>query len=81
VKTLFKPGEESGASRPAKAILDELCALTPLTFRLLDLQQRPYRENLEKRTYGVILADKHVLVNEKITLWCKKLKFAKYELN
>jgi hypothetical protein len=25
----------------------------------------------------VILADKHVLVNENSTLWCKKLKFAK----
>jgi hypothetical protein len=49
--------------------------IVPKSYRTID------RENLEKRTYGVILADKHVLVNEKITLWCKKLKFAKYELN
>jgi hypothetical protein len=38
-------------------------------------------ENLEKRTYGVILADKRTLVNENITYWCEKWNVAEKKSN
>jgi hypothetical protein len=65
VKTLFKPGEESGASRPARAILDELSALTPLISEHRT-QIETDEENPKNRTYSIILVDNQVFVNENI---------------